>query len=146
MSALSEPAALLSSRTVSLDDAPDLVAALGVDGFAWLHDGAGLATAGVAARIRVRRGGGRLDDAAADVAGLLGGISDDDPLRIPGSGPIAVGALGFADDADAELIVPAVVVGLHPPGPGVDDHDRAGRPGIRPGRRRGGGRCGRRGR
>ena len=111
MSALSEPAVALSSRTVPLDGAPDLVAAIGADGFAWLHDGAGLATSGVAARIRVRRGAGRLDEAAAEVAGLLGGIADDDPLRLPGSGPIAVGALGFADDADAELIVPAVVVG-----------------------------------
>ncbi len=111
MSALSEPAVALSSRTISLDEAPDLVAALGPDGFAWLHDGAGLATSGVAARIRVRRGAGRLADAADEVAGLLGGIADDDPLRIPGSGPIAVGALGFADDAEAELVVPAVVVG-----------------------------------
>ena len=86
MSALSEPAVALSSRTVPLDGAPDLVAAIGADGFAWLHDGAGLATSGVAARIRVRRGAGRLDEAAAEVAGLLGGIADDDPLRLPGSG------------------------------------------------------------
>jgi menaquinone-specific isochorismate synthase len=94
-----------------LEEVPDLVAALGPDGFAWLHDGAGLATSGVAARVRVRQGAGRLADASADVAGLLASISDDDPLRLPGSGPIAVGALGFSDDVVAELIVPAVVVG-----------------------------------
>ena len=111
MSALSEPTVGLSSRTRPLDQAPDLLEALGPDGFAWLHDGAGLATAGVAARVTVRRGAGRLADAAAEVAGLLGAISDDDPVRLPGSGPIAVGALGFSDDAEVELIVPAVVVG-----------------------------------
>ncbi len=111
MSALSEPTVGLSSRTRPLDQAPDLLEALGPDGFAWLHDGAGLATAGVAARVTVRRGPGRLADAAAAVASLLGAISDDDPVRLPGSGPIAVGALGFSDDAEVELIVPAVVVG-----------------------------------
>jgi menaquinone-specific isochorismate synthase len=111
VTALSQPTTALTSRTRPLDEAPDLVAALGADGFAWLHDGAGLATAGVAARVRVRRGPGRLADAAAEVADLLAAISDDDPLRLPGTGPIAVGALGFSDDEEAELIVPAVVVG-----------------------------------
>jgi len=107
---------VLTSRTRALAEPPDLLAAVGPqpDGFAWLHDGAGLVTSGVAARVRVRRGAGpgRLDEAAAQVAALLAGIESDDPVRVPGSGPLAVGALGFSDDGEVELIVPAVVVGL----------------------------------
>lgn len=104
----------LASRTRPLTEAPDLLAALSddPDGFAWLHDGAGLVTSGVAARIRVRRGPGRLDEAAAEVAALLAAIESDDTVRLPGSGPLAVGAPGFSDDGEAELIVPAVVIGL----------------------------------
>jgi menaquinone-specific isochorismate synthase len=104
----------LTSRTRPLAEAPDLLAALGAhpDGFAWLHDGAGLVTSGVAARLRLRPGAGRLDTAARMVADLLAGIESDDTVRVPGTGPLAVGALGFSDDGEAELIVPAVVVGL----------------------------------
>ena len=75
-------------------------------GFAWLRHGAGMATAGVAARLRVS-----VDDAPEQVAALLAGIRSDDPLGLPGTGPIAVGALTFAPGRPAELIVPAVVTG-----------------------------------
>ena len=117
MSALrASPPPVLTSRTRALAETPDLLAAVGPqpDGFAWLHDGAGLVTTGVAARVRVRRnaGPGRLDEAAAEVAALLAGIESDDAVRVPGSGPLAVGALGFADDGEVELIVPSVVVGV----------------------------------
>jgi menaquinone-specific isochorismate synthase len=103
----------LTSRTRPLAEPPDLLAALSAhpDGFAWLHDGAGLVAWGEAARVPIRRGAGRLHETAATVAALLAGIESDDTVRVPGSGPLAVGALGFADDGEAELIVPAVVVG-----------------------------------
>ncbi len=116
MSALRAPA--LTSRTRSLSGAPDLLAAItgDPDGFAWLHDGAGLVTSGVAARIRVRTGPGRLDEAAAEVAAVLAAIESDDPLRVPGSGPLAVGAPGFSDGGEGDLVVPAVVVGVTPRG------------------------------
>jgi len=114
VSALPAARPVLTSRTRPLAEAPDLLAAMGAhpDGFAWLHDGAGLVTSGVAARVRIRSGPGRLDEAAAEVTALLAGIASDDSVRVPGTGPLAVGALGFSDAGEAELIVPAVVVGL----------------------------------
>jgi menaquinone-specific isochorismate synthase len=104
----------LVSRTRPLSDVgdvSDLVDVLGVGGFAWLRDGGGLATAGAAARVTVGPGPGRLERAAAEVAGLLGAIEVDDPLSLPGTGPLAVGALPFADHVAGELVVPAVVIG-----------------------------------
>jgi menaquinone-specific isochorismate synthase len=46
---------------------------------------------------------------AGDAADLLAAIAGDDPLGIPGSGPLAVGPLGF--DGAADLVVPARIVG-----------------------------------
>jgi menaquinone-specific isochorismate synthase len=89
----------------------DVLDVLGRGGFAWLHDGAGLATAGVAARIPVGLGPERFEAAAAAVAEVLAGADIDDPLRLPGTGPLAVGAIPFADDVAGELVVPALVVG-----------------------------------
>ena len=101
----------LVSRTRPLADAGDLLDVLGREGFAWLHDRAGLATAGVAVRIPVGPGPGRFREAAAAVDELLAGADVDDPLRLPGTGPLAVGAVPFADDVAGELVVPALVVG-----------------------------------
>jgi len=114
VSALPAPRPVLTSRTRPLAEAPDLLAALSddPDGFAWLHDGAGLVTSGVAARIRVGPGRRRLEEAAAEVAALLASIDSDDTVRLPGSGPLAVGAPGFSDGGEGELIVPARVLGL----------------------------------
>jgi menaquinone-specific isochorismate synthase len=89
----------LVSRTWVLEDpALDPLAALGPGGFSWFADGLGLATSGVAARV----GAAEADEVLADIAG-------DDPLARPGTGPLAVGALGF--DGRRELIVPARIVG-----------------------------------
>ena len=101
----------LVSRTRPLADAGDVLDFLGGGGFAWLHDGAGLATAGVAARIPVGPGPDRFGATAAAVAETLAAVDVDDPLRHPGTGPLAVGAIPFAADVAGELVVPALVVG-----------------------------------
>ncbi|HEX3622742.1 MAG TPA: isochorismate synthase [Acidimicrobiales bacterium] len=89
----------LASRTWIVDDpGADALALLGPGGFAWFADGLALATAGVAARV-----------AAAEVADVLAAIAGDDPVDVPGSGPIAVGALGF--DGRRELVIPARIGG-----------------------------------
>jgi menaquinone-specific isochorismate synthase len=100
----------LASRTRPVPDPGELLDALGPDGFAWLQEGAGMVTSGVAARVVVETGPGRIARAAAEVAALLGGIETDDPLRLPGTGPLAVGALPFSDAVPGTLVVPAVVV------------------------------------
>jgi len=88
----------LRSRTWALDESVDPLAALGSGGFAWFAEGFGLATSGVAARVSVD-----------DVAGALTDIAGDDPLAQPGTGPLAVGALGF--DGSGRLVIPARIAG-----------------------------------
>ncbi len=88
----------LCSRTWVLDESVDPLTFLGPGGFAWFADGFGLATAGVAARV-----------ATNDVAEVLADIAGDDPVGLPGTGPVAVGALGF--HGGGELIVPARTAG-----------------------------------
>ncbi len=103
---------LLTSRTCPLDSGiDDLLSRLGPDGFAWLRNGCGFVTAGVAARIPVGPGAGRFERAAADLAAFFGTIEIDDALGVPGTGPLAVGAIPFSDSMPGELVVPAMVVG-----------------------------------
>jgi menaquinone-specific isochorismate synthase len=100
----------LASRTRPVPESGDLLDALGPDGFAWLREGAGLVTSGVAARVAVGTGPGRIGRAADEVAALLEGIDTDDPLGLPGTGPLAVGALPFSDAVAGQLVIPALVV------------------------------------
>ena len=94
------PAPQLVARTREIAPPDDLLEALGPGGFAWLRDGQGFVTSGVAARVRADR---------ADE--LLAGIERDD-----GPAPLAVGALPFDDPGHGELVVPAQLVGLSPDG------------------------------
>jgi menaquinone-specific isochorismate synthase len=100
----------------------DLLDVLGSDGFAWLRNGAGFVTAGVAARLPVEAGPGRFEQAAEMVAGALRSITVDGPSPIgesgPGAGPMAVGALPFDDRTPGSLVVPALVVVRRPDGRG----------------------------
>ncbi|MGH9265267.1 MAG: isochorismate synthase [Acidimicrobiales bacterium] len=93
----------LCSRTWVLDAPVDPLAALGRGGFAWFAEGFGLATSGMAARVP-----------AADAPAALAAIAGDDPLSGPGTGPLAVGALGF--DGRGDLVIPARITGRTPDG------------------------------
>jgi menaquinone-specific isochorismate synthase len=88
----------LCSRTWVLDAGVDPLYALGPGGFAWFADGFGLATSGVAARV-----------SAAGAGDVLAEIAGDDPLAEPGTGPLAVGAIGW--DGRGELVIPARIAG-----------------------------------
>ncbi len=87
------------TREVELPD--DVLGGFDPHGFAWLHHGTRLVASGVAARLAP-------DDAAA----VLAAVDADDPLDIPGTGAIAVGALPFDPDAAGELVVPTRVLGV----------------------------------
>jgi menaquinone-specific isochorismate synthase len=94
------PASLsLVAEVREIDHGDDVLAHFDPDGFAWLHDGGGIVAAGVAARVPVD-----------DVASVLASVAVDGTVGVPGTGPLAVGALPFDPGAPADLVVPALVV------------------------------------
>jgi menaquinone-specific isochorismate synthase len=88
----------------------DLLAAAGRDGVLWQHEQFGLAGRGIAVRIELPHG---LSDAAAvaGVAERLAAIAHHGDVTGPGTGAVALGALPFAPDATAVLVVPRVLIG-----------------------------------
>jgi menaquinone-specific isochorismate synthase len=107
----------LMATTRLLDDRPDLVG-LGTapGGVLWASDEGTLAGAGVALRITGRGPGidgmaaGEGPGRGAEVAAALAAIRTDDPLGVPGSGPVAFAALPFAPDGPGTLVVPRRIV------------------------------------
>jgi menaquinone-specific isochorismate synthase len=91
----------LVARTRALESPPDLLGELAPDGFAWLEDGTGFVTAGVAARVP-----------AADASAALAEIKVEDPVAASGTGALAVGALPFHDADAGELVIPARITGI----------------------------------
>jgi menaquinone-specific isochorismate synthase len=92
----------LHAVTREVDAGDDVLHGFDRHGFAWLHHGTRIVTAGVATRV-----------APADAAAVLAAVAVDDPLRLPGTGAVAVGALPFDPDATGELVIPARVHGVH---------------------------------
>jgi menaquinone-specific isochorismate synthase len=87
------------TRAVELGSDRDLLSGVDASGFAWLHHGTRIVATGAAAIV-----------APGDALELLSAIEVDDPFGVPGTGPLAVGALPFAPDAAGELVLPARVV------------------------------------
>jgi menaquinone-specific isochorismate synthase len=100
MTSLATPVPQLRAVTRRLDLPDDLLDAREPNGFAWLHDGHGFVTAGTAAVVDAR-----------DAEALLASLDVDDPLAWPGTGPIAVGALGFDATRTPSLVIPTTVIG-----------------------------------
>ena len=94
-------AAGLVACTREIEPPGDLVDSLSPDGFAWLTEGFGFVTSGVAARVR-----------AGDVDRVLAGIEIDDPVSRARTGAIAVGSLPFRGAGQGELVIPTSVTGL----------------------------------
>ena len=90
----------LIARTRRVDHDLDLLALAGPDGVLFERGRAGLAGRGTAATVSL---------ADADVA--LAAIGTDDEVGLPGTGPVAFGALPFRRDGAAPLVVPEVVWG-----------------------------------
>jgi menaquinone-specific isochorismate synthase len=95
----------LRAVTRAVDERDDLVEHLSPDGFAWIQDGIGFVTAGVAALVEPR-----------SAAAFLAAIEHDDEVGAPGTGPLAVGALPFDLTESRRLVVPQRIVGCLPDG------------------------------
>ena len=99
----------LVARTRRLDADVDLLAFAGDDGYVFDKGRAGLAGRGRALVIDWPAGDAAA--AARHVAEVLAGITVDDQVRVPGTGPVAFGALPFVPDGGARLVVPRVIAG-----------------------------------
>lgn len=94
--------ARLRAVTREIEPGVDALDDFDPSGFAWLHHATRLVTSGVAARVT-----------PFEAAGVLATVDVDDPVALPGTGAVAVGALPFDPDATGELVVPARVHGVH---------------------------------
>ena len=92
--------ARLRAVTREVDPGADLIAAVDGDGFAWLHHKTRIVASGVAARLT-----------PDEVGAALAATEADDPLRLPGTGALAVGALPFDPATPGELVIPARIMG-----------------------------------
>jgi menaquinone-specific isochorismate synthase len=103
----------LHVRTVPIDDPADLLARLPhPSALAWVRRGEGIVGWGEAARVIVPGGEDRFAWADGWVRELFGDAQVDDPLRVPGSGPVAFGSFGFEPkSSDSVLIVPRWILG-----------------------------------
>ncbi|MBX3314749.1 MAG: isochorismate synthase [Actinobacteria bacterium] len=90
----------LTATTRRLDRDVDPLAVAGGDGVLFSRNRVGFAGRGVALRV------GR-----SDVAEALAAIEVDDEVERPGSGPVGFTALPFLPGADADVVVPALLVG-----------------------------------
>jgi menaquinone-specific isochorismate synthase len=100
-------------RTVPVAQPADLLARLPhPSALAWVRHGEGLVGWGEAARVVVPGGEDRFAWADAWVRELFGSAQVDDPLRVPGSGPVAFGSFSFDPKSDdSVLIVPRSILG-----------------------------------
>jgi menaquinone-specific isochorismate synthase len=103
----------LNVRTVPVAEPADLLARLPhPSALAWVRHGEGIVGWGEAARVTVPGGEDRFAWADAWVRELFGTAQVDDPLRVPGSGPVAFGSFSFdSKSGDSVLIVPRWVLG-----------------------------------
>ncbi len=90
----------LHAVTREIEPGRDLLHEFDPTGFAWLHHQTRLITSGVAARVD-----------ADDIDATLATVAAVDPLELPGTGAVAVGALPFDPDARGELVIPARIIG-----------------------------------
>src|SRR5215218_10412977 len=105
----------LWSRVVRLQDGLDPLSLAGEDGFVWSSPAGTLVGTGIAAKVAVGTGPGRIERAAEAVAALLAAVDIEDPGG-SGLGPATVGALPFHPATTGELVVPALLLRTDPTG------------------------------
>jgi menaquinone-specific isochorismate synthase len=102
------------ARTRRLDLEVDLIDLAGETGRLWQRGRSGFAGRGSALVVPVAAGDPT--DAAAAAHATLASIDVDDHLGLPGTGPVALGALPFDPSRDGSLVVPELLVGRHEDG------------------------------
>ena len=100
-------------RTVPVAEPGDLLSRLPQPAaLAWVHRGEGLVGWGEAARLTVGPGQDRFAMAEQWLRGLLHSADVDDPIEVPGSGPVAFGSFTFDPASGGSvLVVPRAVLG-----------------------------------
>jgi len=97
--------------TRAVADLGPLLARLPAAGaLAWVRDGDGLVGLGEADSLEVT-GPDRFEAAAAWWEAWLAGADVDDPLAVPGTGPVAFASFSFDAAGTSRLVVPAMVLG-----------------------------------
>lgn len=110
MSALPAPRGFTEVVTRKVDDPGDLMGLLPDESpVAWVTDGDGMVGWGEVARVHFE-GPDRFRDAARWWRDYVSGLTVDDDVRAPGTGPVAFGSFGFGDHDRGVVIVPAVIV------------------------------------
>jgi menaquinone-specific isochorismate synthase len=104
----------LVSRVILLAEGLDPLDLVGDDGFVWRSVAGTLIGTGVAARVPVGTGPGRIERAAEAVATILEAAEVEDDAS--GLGPAAVGALPFHPANPGELVVPSLLLRTDPQG------------------------------
>lgn len=109
----SAPVPVLTVTTRPAEPAELLALASPDHPLVWLRNGEGFAGLGEALRLEFR-GPDRFRDAEEAFARLVERAAVDDTVQAPGSGLVAFGAFGFADETAAAsvLVVPRLLVGL----------------------------------
>jgi menaquinone-specific isochorismate synthase len=100
-------------RSTPVADPGDLLARLPHPAaLAWVRGGEGIVGWGEAARIVVPGAEDRFARAGQWLGDLFGAADIDDPVRLPGTGPVAFGGFSFdPKSSDSVLIVPKAVLG-----------------------------------
>jgi menaquinone-specific isochorismate synthase len=110
---LSQETGRLVVRTVAVPDPGDLLDRLPQpDVLAWIHQGAGLAGWGEAARVTLPAGEDRFTAGEKWLRSVFDPADVDDQVRVRGTGPVAFGSFTFDASSDGSvLIVPRTVLG-----------------------------------
>jgi menaquinone-specific isochorismate synthase len=103
----------LTVRTAAVAAPDDLLARLPHSAaLAWIRHGEGLVGWGEAARLVIPGGEDRFAVARAWLDSLFGAATVEDPLRMPGTGPVAFGSFSFdPKSGESVIVVPRVVLG-----------------------------------
>ena len=99
----------LVARTRRLDLEVDLITLAGESGLLWQRGRSGFAGRGTALEVPVVAGNPTAAALAAHT--VLDTIEVDDELGLPGTGPVALGALPFDPALDGTIVVPQLLVG-----------------------------------